>query len=166
MILFFFLIFIIVIMMRRLLFILFLVGSCLKSPAQPEPALAEILSRPSGPSELLTLDSSVVKLIAVGEKILPELAKEFTNWTITGVFSRCQDRYLTRGELAIIIADRIEGMPYYKLTNFENCMLDFCENNPNFVEYYLNYIRHQIKLFQHRYTEWLADPDRQKYRKK
>jgi hypothetical protein len=153
--------------MRRLLFILFLAGSCLDTRAQAATTIDDVLAGLSGPSELLTITPSVIKLLDAGEKLLPALSKKFTDNTESEVFSRCADRYLTRGELSIIIADRIEGMPYYTLTHFENCIVELCDNNPNDVEYYLNYIRGQTnkKRFQERYDEWLVSPDRKKYRK-
>ncbi|MFX1621386.1 hypothetical protein JZ972_11070, partial [Riemerella anatipestifer] len=65
----------------------------------------------------------------------------FTNSTLTNVKSECQKRNLTKGEIAIIIADQIEKMPYALLTGVQNCLLEFCENNPNWIEYYFGWIK-------------------------
>ena len=39
----------------------------------------------------------------------------------------------------------------------KNCLLTFCENNPNWVEYYLYAInRDGLSNFQTKYKDWLA----------
>jgi len=152
--------------MERILSIIVLTIYCLTSSAQTQNDIAALLAKLSGQSELITKDSSVVKLLDNGEKALPMLSKQFIDSTKSNVFSKCTGRYLTRGELAIILADRIEGMPYFTLTGLENCTLESCDNNPNFVEYYLEFIRFRgmTKVFQKRYDEWLTSSDRKKYR--
>ncbi len=77
------------------------------------------------------------KIKEFGEKSLIVLAEFFTDSTLTKVKSDCHNRNLTKGEIAIIIADRIEGIPYFTVFRIQNCTLTFCENNPNRVEYYL-----------------------------
>lgn len=112
-------------------------------------------------SKEITKTKQAEKLIEYGWQILPNLAEFFTDQTLTNVKSECQDRILNKGELAIIMADRIEGMPYFTLTGMQNCILTFCENNPNLVEYYLPAILAQGTLeFQKKYNEWLASDDR------
>ncbi|NEV95064.1 hypothetical protein G3567_13045 [Psychroflexus sp. YR1-1] len=112
-------------------------------------------------SKEITETEEAEKLIEYGWRILPTLAEFFTDQTLTNVKSECQDRILNKGELAIIMADRIEGMPYFTLTGMQNCILTFCENNPNLVEYYLPAILAQGTLeFQKKYNEWLASDDR------
>jgi hypothetical protein len=124
-----------------------------------------MLTNLNGQSENITKDSVVQKLITNGEKFLPTLSIRFTDSTTSMVFSKCNGRYLTRGELAIILADRIETIPYFNLTGLQNCMLESCDNNPNFVEYYLEFIRFRgmTKVFQKRYDEWLISSDRKRY---
>lgn len=103
------------------------------------------------------------KLIAFGEKSLLTLSIFFTDSSFTKVKSDCHNRNLTKGEIAIIIADRIERMPYFTVTRIRNCILTFCENNPNLIEYYFdinNYLNN--KVFQERYVEWLYSKDRLK----
>jgi len=112
-------------------------------------------------SKKITKTEQAKKLVEYGWRILPTLAEFFTDQTMTNVKSECQDRILNKGELAIIMADRIEGMPYFTLTGMQNCILTFCENNPNLVEYYLPAILAQGTLeFQKKYNEWLASDDR------
>ena len=101
------------------------------------------------------------KIMAFGEKSLPILAEFFTDFTLTEIKSECHNRNLTKGELAIIIADRIEGMPFALLTGVQNCLLEFCENNPNLIEYYLPWIKQDGgKSFKEKYKNWLASYDR------
>ncbi|HHC79349.1 MAG TPA: hypothetical protein ENK46_05665 [Flavobacteriia bacterium] len=104
------------------------------------------------------------KLIAYKEKVLPLLAEFFTDTTQTKVISTCQKRNLTKGELAIIIADNIELMPYFEITGVQNCLLTFCEKNPNLIEYYLWAIQQRRpKSFQKKYIAWLASEERKKW---
>ncbi len=101
------------------------------------------------------------RIMAFGEKSLPILAEFFTDSTLTEIKSECNKRNLTKGELAIIIADRIEGMPFALLTGVQNCLMEFCENNPNLIEYYLPWIKKDGgKSFKEKYINWLASYDR------
>ncbi|MCK8482298.1 hypothetical protein [Psychroserpens algicola] len=103
------------------------------------------------------------KIRAFGENSLIILAEFFTDTTLTKVKSECHNRNLTKGEIAIIMADRIESMPYFTVTRIQNCTLTFCKNNPNRIEYYFsinNYLNN--KVFKERYVEWLFSEDRLK----
>ncbi|MFK7749814.1 MAG: hypothetical protein AB8B65_15570 [Kordia sp.] len=103
------------------------------------------------------------RIIAHGENSLMILAEFFVDTTLTKVKSECNDRYLTKGEIAIILADRIERMPYFTVTRIRNCTLTFCKNNTNLIEYYFssnNYLNN--KVFRDRYVEWLYSKDRLK----
>lgn len=103
-------------------------------------------------------------IISYGDKVLPMLTAYFTDTTLTEIKSDCQSLNLTKGEVAIILADRIEFMPYAKLTNIQNCLLEFCKDNPNLIEYYLYAIRRDnVKEFQDRYNKWLTSKDRKKW---
>ena len=53
----------------------------------------------------------------------------FTNSILSEIKSDCHNMILTKGELAIIVADRIEGMPFALLTKVQNCLLKFFKNN-------------------------------------
>ncbi|AUC80755.1 hypothetical protein [Lacinutrix sp. Bg11-31] len=112
-------------------------------------------------SKEITKTEQSKKIIAFGENSLKTLAEFFTDSTLTKVKSECQERNLTKGEIAIIIADRIEGMPYFIVTGVQNCTMEFCENNPNLIEYYLPWIEKDGgKLFKEKYINWLASYDR------
>ena|SRR5690606_9083346 len=134
------------------------------SYSQKRSDIEAVIEKLSGYSEAISTNPSVKKLITHGEKILPILAKKFTNSNPSCVYSKCADRFLTLGEIAVIIADRIEVMPYFLLTGMQNCTLDFCLDNPNLIEYYLEFIRFRgmISEFQKRYEEWLASEERKK----
>ena len=112
-------------------------------------------------SKEITKTEQAEKLIEYGWRILPTLAEFFTDDTQTEVISECVERKLLKGEIAIIMADRIEMMPYFPLTGIQNCLMIFCEKNPNLVEYYLWYIKRDgIEQFQEKYLKWLSSDDR------
>lgn len=112
-------------------------------------------------SKEITKTEQSEKLIEYGWQILPTLAEFFTDQTQTNIKSECNDRILNKGEIAIIMADRIEGMPYATVTGIQNCTLTFCEQNANLVEYYLPFIeRDGIEKFKEKYLSWLASDDR------
>ncbi len=97
------------------------------------------------------------KILSYGESSLPILTGFFTDSTTTKVYSECQARHLSKGELAIIMADGIDRMPYFRITGMQNCLLTFCEDNPNLIEYYFYAInRDGISNFQIKYQDWLA----------
>lgn len=64
-------------------------------------------------SKEITETSQALEIIAYGEKVLPILAEFFIDSTLTSVKSECRNRNLTKGEIAIILADKIEWMPYF-----------------------------------------------------
>lgn len=112
-------------------------------------------------SKEITKTKQAEKLIEYGWRILPTLAEFFTDQTLTEIKSECNNRILNKGEIAIIIADRIEGIPYARVTGIQNCTLTFCEKNANLIEYYLPFIeRDGIEIFKEKYMEWLASDDR------
>ena len=97
------------------------------------------------------------KIIAFGEKSLPILAEFFTDSTQTRIKSECHSRNLIKGEIAIIMADQIDRMPYALLTGVQNCLLEFCKDNPNLIEYYLPWINRDGFLnFKEKYISWLS----------
>lgn len=107
---------------------------------------------------------SAKKLIAYGNNLLPLLTKFFKDTTQTEIKSDCQGRFLNRGEVAIIIADHIEPMPYAAVTGIQNCLLEFCPNNSNAIEYYLSAIKRDgVALFYKRYIAWLNSDERKKW---
>ncbi len=111
-------------------------------------------------SKEITKTEQAKKIIAFGENSLKTLAEFFTDSTLTKIKSECQELNLTKGELAIIIADRIERMPYALLTDVQNCTMEFCENNPNLIEYYLPWIKQNGgKSFKTKYIIWLENHD-------
>jgi hypothetical protein len=104
------------------------------------------------------------KLMLYGKNLLPTLVDFFKDTTLTLVKSDCQGRFLNRGEVAIIIADHIELMPYFTVTGIQNCTLEFCPNNPNLIEFYLNAIKHDgMASFCKKYTAWLNSDERKKW---
>ncbi len=117
-------------------------------------------------SKHITKNISAIKLISYGDKSLGLLASCFGDTNQTNIRSECHDTFLSKGELAIIIADRIELMPYALLTGVQNCLLEFCKDNLNWVEYYIPFIqRNGVHTFTKKYTDWLVNTDRKKWAK-
>ncbi len=115
-------------------------------------------------SQNIANNTSAIQIIDLGKSQLPYLMDHFGDSTITQVYSSCVSRNLTRGEIAIIIADRIEFMPYFQLTGLQNCTLSYCDASPNFIEYYLNRIQQQgIADFTTKYSTWLTSKERRKW---
>ncbi len=107
------------------------------------------------------------QIISYGEKSLTLLAEFFPDGTLTNIKSDCLERNLTKGEIAIILADGMQRMPYAKLTGMQNCLLEFCKNNPNLIEYYFPFIqKDNAKLFTKKYRDWLKSTERKSKRKK
>ncbi len=70
------------------------------------------------------------------------------------MYSECLNRHLTFDELAIIIADRIDGINYFRLTLVQNCLGAFCKEN--LIEYYVPYINELGSSdFNERYLLWI-----------
>lgn len=112
-------------------------------------------------SKHIVTNPAAIKIITYGDKVLPLLASIFQDTIRTQVKSDCQGVLLNKGEIAIIIADRIELMPYAFLTGIQNCLLTFCKDNPNLIEYYLYAIRRDgVQLFERKYSDWLVNADR------
>ena len=134
--------------------------------AQSRPVVDSLLSSiyDLNNSKDLAFSHPAKQIIAYGEKALPILSAHFTDTTQTQIKSECQNVYLTKGEVAIILADRIELMRYATLIGIQNCLMDFCKDNPNLIEYYLFAIRRdKLQAFQQRYTAWLNSKDRKKW---
>ncbi|MCU0350091.1 MAG: hypothetical protein MUF43_04580 [Flavobacterium sp.] len=112
-------------------------------------------------SKNISKSPEAVKLINFGWQVLPTLSDFFTNQTPTNINSKCIGRLLNKGEIAIILADIIEGMPYAWVTGVQNCTLTFCDQNKNLIEYYLPFIKNNgVEKFQVNYQNWLKSDER------
>ncbi|MDO5970863.1 hypothetical protein Q4Q35_13700 [Flavivirga aquimarina] len=153
--------------MRKTVFIFLIIALNLNlSFSQTKSEIGSLLNGISETenSKEITKTEQAKKIIAFGENSLTTLAEFFTDSTLTKVKSECQERNLTKGEIAIIIADQIEFMPYLTLTGIQNCLLTFCENNPNLVEYYFDAIKRDgVENFQKKYIDWLKSEEHEKY---
>ena len=132
---------------------------------QADQRVDAVIRQLTGQSENIIKHSAAKALIAEGKALLPVLSARFTDNTVSQVYSKCVGRYLKRGELAMILADHIENLPYFTVIGLQNCTLESCDNNPNFVEYYLDFIqkRGSVRTVQKKYNEWLVSDDRKKY---
>lgn len=109
-------------------------------------------------------DPGIARLLTEGKNILPALSKHFADTSVTAVFSACAGRFLKQGEIALLVADRIESMPYFLLTGLQNCTLESCDGKTLTIEWYLDFIRQRNMTgeFSKRYNKWLISPERKK----
>ena len=148
----------------HLIILILITNFCFAQSKTEIDSLLNIIAETKDSKEI-TKTEQAKTLIEYGWKILPNLADFFIDSTETEVKSGCIERNLNIGELAIIIADRIEGMPYSKVTGIQNCLGTFCEKNLNFIEYYLDFIKRDgIKVFQTKYNQWLLSEERIEYK--
>ena len=140
--------------MKRLVFILFFTLSAKAQIGENvEREFNKILLTKN--SKEISHSSSLVTLQKkYGKSSLVYLAKLFDIPTKTNVYSDCHNRFLTKGEIAIIIADQIDRMPYFELTGIQNCTLTYCDGNPNLIEYYFSYLK-SYNEFQRKYYQYL-----------
>ncbi|SDL76988.1 hypothetical protein SAMN05421823_10869 [Catalinimonas alkaloidigena] len=150
-------------------FLLLFIIAFLKLPvvfAQEDTQVVALLNRLAQADNSKRLNDALQgeEITISKEKLLPAFARRFTDSTLTEVKSDCLGRVLSIGELAIIAADRLEMMPYSQLTGVQNCLLSFCDENPNFIEYYLNVIKEAgTSSFQEKYFEWLQSDGRKEW---
>ncbi|WNJ17418.1 hypothetical protein [Pontibacter sp. G13] len=138
------------------LLILPLLLSCLSAHAQTKIDFLLLAVGETANSKDLTRDEIAGQIMAYGDSILPILAARFADTTQVKTYSDCQGRRLTLGEIAMILADAIEPIPYAYLTGTQNCLLQFCADNPNLLEYYMNWRSSEdIQRFQCTYQAYL-----------
>lgn len=149
-------------MRKKLLALIFIISKLSFIFAQTKEEFYQLINEISVKNSVdIIKTNEAKKIIAYKEKSLPILANFFTNNTLTNIKSDCLKRDLTKGEIAIIIADKIEGMPYFQLTCIQNCTLEFCKNNPNLIEYYFSFIqKDNKKSFTEKYIDWLKSTKR------
>lgn len=121
-------------------------------------SLIDVVAIEVDSSQSIIHNKSSKTILDYGVDVIPQLIQLFVNNERTTVYSVCQEKYLTKGEIAIILADGIERMPYFVVTGIQNCTLNFCKNNPNLIEYYLWAIqRDGVSEFKKRYEDWFEN---------
>lgn len=134
-----------------------------QSKSEIENLLIEVCKVPD--SKDIIKNEDALKISDYQEDALNILTDFFTDESKTEVYSKCLKRKLNRGEVAIILCDRIEIMPYFELIGMQNFTLSFCKDNPNFIESYLNIIKKQsTKKFKDKYVIWLHSEERKNSR--
>lgn len=130
---------------------------CFSQTKSEMDTLLNGISKTTNSKEIIKTEQAK-KIIAFGEKSLPILVQFFSDTTLTKVKSECHERNLTKGEIAIIMVDQIDRMPYNALTSVQNCLLEFCKDNPNLIEYYFPWIHHNGYFeFKKKYKNWLSE---------
>ena len=147
--------------MKNILVILFLFLklNCFSQTNIEVYSLLKEISLTKDSREIVNTNAGKV-ILAYDWKAATLLSEFFLDSNKTKVYSDCLERYLTIGELAIIIADRIDGMNYYRLTLLQNCLAEFCNGNANLIEYYLPYIHESgLSDFKERYLLWIKSEE-------
>lgn len=93
------------------------------------------------------------KLINSGIEILPYLASIFSDSTQTTVFSKINDRTLTIGEIAIIIAGEIKPIPIARVVGIQQCTPPFQMD----IEHYFWKIKKDPESFLEKYNSWIKE---------
>lgn len=93
------------------------------------------------------------KLINSGIEILPYLAGNFSDSTQTTVFSKINDRTLTIGETAIIIAGEIKPIPIARVVGIQQCTPPFQMD----IEHYFWKIKKDPGSFLEKYIDWMKE---------
>lgn len=144
--------------MKRSYFIIFYLIFLNLSFAQTKEEINNLLDEIS---ELVYNSKEIHKSIAANQikgfevSAYPFLSNLFIDSTETKVHSECNNRFLNKGELAIILSEQNYNLPYFKLTQIQNCTLSSCENNPNLIEYYLDAIQRNPNEFKFRFDLWV-----------
>ncbi len=145
-------------------FIIFVFAPAHFATAQELPSIASVINHLRVNSKLIDKDSNIQKIIKIGEPILYDLSNKFLDTATSKVYSDCHNRFLNNGEIAMIIADKIETIPALTVIGVQNCMLESCENNTNWVEYYFDFIEKQyygMLNTKRNYDTWLVSQSRQ-----
>lgn len=93
------------------------------------------------------------RLINSGTEILPSLSHHFLDSTQTTVFSKINDRTLTIGEIAIIIAGEIKPIPIARVVGIQQCTPPFQMD----IEYYFWKIKMNPVDFLEKYNSWIKE---------
>jgi hypothetical protein len=102
-------------------------------------------------SDSIVLCTSGQKLFHSGTNILPFLKDCFQDSTPTTVFSKCNNRTLKRGEIAILVANEISPIPIAQVVGIQQCTPPF-----RGVEYFLYRIEENPEMFISKYTDWIT----------
>lgn len=140
-----------------LLLLLFLQMKLSAQSSNPIESLMQEIMLGVDSSQHIAYHPAALQVIAYGEVALPVLLEHFADERPIAIYSDCLRRTLNQGELAMILAERIALMPYYQLTGIQNCLLEFCPNNDNLIEYYFDWIAENRTQFIQRYTIWMEE---------
>lgn len=92
-----------------------------------------------------------IKIINSGIEILPYLKEKFADSTKTEVFSTYNNRNLTLGEIAIVLAGKIKLTPIFYVVGIQQCTPPYDSD----LEHFLYRIEEDPNKFIAKYSEWL-----------
>lgn len=95
---------------------------------------------------------SGIKLLNAKKAALPQLLRFFKETYPTTIYSKRNNRFLTNGELAIIMAEKIEHPPTALVYGIQVCMPHYLE-----IETYLGNFNRQKNEICENYKKWLDE---------
>lgn len=115
--------------------------------------IINLLAKQKIASSLIFHSPQGKQIIDKGEKVLPYLQFSFADTVTSRVYSLANNRYLKRGEIAILIAGSIKTIPIAYVVGVQQCIRPFDFN----IEHYLWKIEKDPKYFNERYKEWIQE---------
>lgn len=115
------------------------------------------ISKQVSNSDSIEVCNAGQKIVNSGIEIIPFLRLSFEDSTITNVYSDINYRYLSVGEIAIILTNSIEQIPIFQVVGVQQCIPPF-END---VEHFLGHIKNGRNRFLENFDLWIDSITRQ-----
>ena len=153
--------------MKKNLVILFLTLVSFNSYSQTNEEIEHLLNEillVEGNYDDLIESKQANLLVSYGKDILPKLVFFFTSTEISKLKLNCFKSNLTKGEIAIIIAEKIESIPKFEIKlPYGDYLFGRCKGNPNWIDDNLPRIRiGGVEQFIQKYNEWLNSSKRKR----
>ncbi len=119
--------------------------------AVTSPPHCIIVRRDSSINKEVTIDSLYLNIIKDGKSAVPYLIRQLIDTTDTKIFSQFLKRYLKRSDLALLLINDIEHIPFAKITRMQWCICCDCINFP--VDFFQYFDKNRIE-FHKNYREY------------
>jgi hypothetical protein len=114
---------------------------------------------PTAKNDDEAIDSAYKAVIRMDTNVIVELVPVLTDTTLTAISNPCSGSFLTYGQLAFLLIDDIEPVPYALVTERQWDVLGVCSVLPNG---FLEYINDNGLRFQEKYNTYFNSQQRQK----
>ena len=85
------------------------------------------------------IDPEYTSILKKGPRIIPSLITVLTDTTKTSIIDKCTGKYFTMGQLAYILIDNIERIPFALVTGISADVIRGCSYLADGVLYYVRY---------------------------